>query len=145
MLPLLHLIWVWTANLTVLVCGSLAIWRGGWAERSTAVVIWVAWFITPVLQKQNHDPGVMTTILDGAVTAFVFAVSYYSRRIWTVFMTAFMFGTFLTHLTADVMPGVGYFAYVTTMGLFGGYGVALTLGGAALEAEYLRKTPKIHA
>jgi hypothetical protein len=142
---LLHLIWVWAGHITVLICGGLAIWRGGWAERSTAVVIWGAWLLTPLLREQNYDPGALTTTLDGVVLLFVFVVSYVSRRVWTLFMNAFVLGSFLTHFSADLIPDFGYFAYVTTMGLLGGYGVALTLGGAALEAEYLRKKSKMHA
>jgi len=142
MLPILHLIWVWAGYILVLICGSLAIWRGGWAERSTAIVIWVAWVATPFVQSHNHDPGLATTLLDGAVTIFVFVVSCISRRIWTLFMTACMLGTFLTHMAADIVPYVGYFAYVTTMGLLGGYGVALALGGAAIEAEHIRRRTK---
>ncbi|MFP1130270.1 hypothetical protein [Asticcacaulis sp. W401b] len=142
---LLHLIWIWAGHITVILCGSLAIWRGGWAEKSTAIVIWAAWITTPLLQQQNHDPGALTAILDGAVTLFAFSVSCYSRRIWTLFMTAFMLGTFLTHFVGHLIPNTGYFAYMTTMGLLGGYGVALTLGGAALEAEYLRKKSTLHA
>lgn len=141
----LHLIWVWAGHITVLLCGSLAIWRGGWAERSTAIVIWVAWFLTPVLQKQNYDPGMLITVMDGIVVLIVFSISCYSRRIWTLFMTVFVLASFLAHFAADLVPYVGYFSYLTAMGLLGGYGVALTLGGAALEAEYLRKKSTMHA
>ncbi|ESQ79403.1 hypothetical protein [Asticcacaulis sp. YBE204] len=135
-----HLVWVWSARLLFWTCGGLAIWRGGWAERSAAIVVFIAWVITPHLANSHYDPGLATLLLDASVTVFCYWIALKSRRIWPLFLTACMLATVLSHFAADFVPTFGYFAYITTMGLMGGYGVGLSFGVAVWECEHLRKT-----
>ncbi|WKL55991.1 hypothetical protein Q1W73_09780 [Asticcacaulis sp. ZE23SCel15] len=77
-----------------------------------------AWLITPHLQR-GYDPGIYTALLDAFVTLVLFAISYRSRRLWTIMITSCHLAGALTHLAAHLSLSVGYYAYLTTLGLLG--------------------------
>lgn len=135
---MLHTLWVGFGYVLVVTFGGLALWRGGWAERSAAALVLCAWFLTPHLQR-GYDPGIYIAVLDIFVTFCLFVISYFSRRIWTLLITSCHLGGALTHLAAAISIHVGFYAYNTTLGLLGGIGVALSLGVGVLENEFIRK------
>ncbi|ESQ87775.1 hypothetical protein [Asticcacaulis benevestitus] len=135
---MLHTLWVGFGYVLVVTFGGLALWRGGWAERSAATLVLGAWFLTPHLQR-GFGPGLYLTSLDCAVTLSLFVISYYSRRIWTLLITSCHLGGTLTHLAAIMALQSQSYAYITTLGLLGGIGVALSLGVGVLENEFIRR------
>ena len=127
-------IWVWGGYLLVLLCGGLALWRGGWAERTAAVIVLVGWFLTPVINA-TYKPGLWLILLDVGATLAFFTICYFSRRIWTVLITANSAGGLLSHFANLLLASDHkmYFAYITASGLMGGIFVALSLGFGVWE------------
>ncbi|MDC7683497.1 hypothetical protein PQU92_09435 [Asticcacaulis sp. BYS171W] len=140
----MYSIWAYLGSAMALVFGALALWRGGPAERSGAVVILTAWFITPFLQK-NYDPTIWGVVVD--VTAFVLmlGISIWSRRIWSLFATACSFAGVLAHIGAGLALNIGYNSYLTTLMILSGYGVAFSLVGAVIESEVYRRRAQAQA
>lgn len=133
----LHVLWVATGYALVSLMGGLAMWRGGWAERSATLIIWVAWAINPLLQT-GFDPGVATFCADAVVTILLISISYFSRRYWTLLAAGSALAAVFCHLARPFAHAAGLFSFISVLGLVGGIYLALALGMAALEAELLR-------
>ena len=120
--------------------GALAAWRGGWAERSATVVVLTAWFLTPFVQK-TFAPGLPLIVLDSLQAAALFAISIWHRRIWSLLITACATAGVTSDVAARLAPHTlkMAWAYVVTTQFLYGIFVALCLGLAALECEYLRR------
>lgn len=120
--------------------GALAAWRGGWAERSAAAVVLTAWFLTPVVQK-TFAPGLPLILLDSLQAATLFVISVWSRRIWSLLITACATAGVTSDVAGLLAPHTlkMAWAYVVTTQLLYGFFVAFCLGLAALECEYLRR------
>lgn len=133
-------IWVWGGYLLVLLCGGLALWRGGWAERTAAAIVLVGWFLTPIINAA-YAPGVWLILLDVSATLGFFVICYFSRRIWTILITANSASGLLSHFANLLLASDHkmYFAYITASGLMGGIFVALSLGLGFWENELIRK------
>jgi len=127
-------------TLLAVVCGALASWRGGWAERSATAVILMAWFLTPVVQT-TFSPHLPLIILDCAQAIALFFISLYSRRIWSLLITACAAAGVTSDIAGWLAPHTLSLAWayvVTTQFLYGIF-VALCLGLAVFECEYLRR------
>lgn len=134
----LHELWVYTGYVLVGVFGCLALWRGGWAERSATLIIWFAWAINPFLQN-GYDPGFATVLADSIVSCLLIGIAHFSRRYWTVFAAASALGALMCHVASGLAQHIGYFAYLTVLGLLGGIYVALALAAGVIENEILRR------
>ncbi len=120
--------------------GALASWRGGWAERSASAVVLVAWFLTPVIQK-TFSPGLPLIILDTTQAAALFAISLHSRRIWSLLISACAAAGVTSDVAGSLAPHTLTLAWayvVATQFLYGIF-IALCLGLAAWECEYLKR------
>lgn len=124
----------------VLILGAWAAVRGGRSERLAVLIVLVGWFLTPLV-KTTYTPGLPIFLLDFVVVAALFTISCYSRRIWSVLITACAAADLVSHF-ADVLAPEGHkmaWAYVVTSDFLGGIFVALCLGAAAWESEQIRK------
>ncbi|ESQ79251.1 hypothetical protein [Asticcacaulis sp. YBE204] len=138
-MALIHHVWVYSGYALVLTCGSIAIWRGSWAERLATAIVWTAWAINPLIQ-QGFDPGPVTLAVDSVVALAFIAIAHLSRRLWTLFAAGTMVATVVCHLAARmVIETIGYFAFNTVLGLLGGVYVAIAIGLGVWENEYLRR------
>lgn len=134
----LHLLWVWGGYAGILLVSLFAFRRGGWAERSAAAAILFTWVLTPLVQ--NHfDPTVLGIAIDGATGIVLTAISLKSRRIWSLFAAASVWGAFTCHFMAGVFSQIGYFSYITALGLLGGIYLIIGLGIGVLEHQFLQK------
>ncbi len=135
-----HVIVGYGGTALAVICGALAAWRGGWPERSAAIVVLMGWFLTPLIQT-TYAPGLPLMALDSAQAVILFAISRFSRRIWSVVITACMSVSFISHVAEAAAPGdhKTLWSYATAADLLGGVLVALCLGAAAWESEFLRK------
>jgi len=120
--------------------GALAAWRGGAAERTASAVVLIAWFLTPLVQK-TFSPGLPLVFLDSAQAATLFVISLYSRRIWSLLITACALAGVTSDVAGVVAPNTlkMAWAYVVTTQFLYGIFVALCLGLAAWECDYLRQ------
>ncbi len=119
--------------------GALAAWRGGLNERLAVAVVMVGWFATPFVQT-TYAPGKAIFILDVLVVLALFAISIRSRKVWSILITACAAADLVSHF-ADLLAPTGHkmlWAYVVTSDFVGGIFVALCLGAAAWESEWLR-------
>lgn len=145
MMAAFHQVWLWGGYAGIVFVGGLAFWQGGWAERSAAATILVAWFLTPLVQQQ-YNPTLIGIVLDGTTAAILCAISVKARRIWTLFASASMVGAFACHFMAEIFNHIGYFAYITTLGLLSGYYLILALGAGVAEHRWLvRNADKLKA
>lgn len=124
----------------VLILGAWAAVRGGRSERLAVLVVLVGWFVTPLV-KTTYTPGLPIFVLDFVVVAALFTISFFSRRLWSVLITACAAADLVSHF-ADVLAPAGHkmaWAYVVTSDFLGGIFVALCLGAAAWESDQIRK------
>lgn len=136
MMAAFHQIWFWGGYVGIIVAGGLALWRGGWAERSAAATILVAWFLTPLVQR-HYNPTFIGIFIDGTTAAILCAISLKARRIWTLFAASSMVGAFACHFMAGIFQHIGYFAYITALGLLSGYYLILALGVGVAEHRWI--------
>ncbi len=124
-----------------LALGTLAAWRGALQERLAVLIVLLGWFITPLV-KTTYRPGLPIFILDFAIVAALFVISVYSRRLWSLMITACATANLVTHF-ANVVTPKGQemvWAYVVTSDFLGGIFVALCMGVAAWECEVLKRS-----
>ena len=134
-MPVLHQVWLWGGYVGIVVAGGLAVWRGGWAERSAAATILFTWFLTPFVQ-QHYDPTVTGIILDGATALILCGISLKAKRLWTLFAASSMVGALALHFMAGIFSHLGYFAYITSLGLLSGYYLIAALGAGVAEHRW---------
>jgi len=123
-----------------LILGAWAAVRGGRSERMAVLVVLVGWFVTPLV-KTTYTPGLPIFVLDFVVVAALFTISCFSRRLWSILITACAAADLVSHF-ADVLAPAGHkmvWAYVVTSDFLGGIFVALCLGAAAWESGQIRK------
>lgn len=126
----------------VVLLGGLAAWRGGWAEKSAVSVVLVAWFATPIIQTR-FAPGLPLVFLDAGQAIILFAISFFSRRIWSLLISACAGAGVITDLLGLFVPHTirMLWAYVVAAQVLDGVFVALCFAVALWESEYLRTKP----
>ncbi len=120
--------------------GALAVWRGGWQERSAVFGVLAGWFVTPLVQT-TFRAGLPLILLDAAEVVGLFTISFYSRRVWSALITACVAADLVSHVADNLAPHDHRtaWAYVVTADFLGGIFVALCFAAAAWESAYLRK------
>ncbi len=125
-----HFVWVWLGTALAVIFGAWAFWRGGPAERWGAAIILTGWFLTPLVQDHSHKGhgiGFWVELVDWGVLIGLVSVSVWTRRIWTIFAAAFSLNEVAAHYIGYWVH-IGTFTAVTSMGIWGGYGVVTALG-----------------
>jgi len=133
---LIHEIWVWGGYAGVVLVSLLAFWRGGWAERSAAATILIAWILTPFAQDQ-YNPSIAGVAIDTATAIILVGISLKSRRLWTLFAAASMLGAVVCHIMVNAFDEMGYFSYITALGVLSGLYLILALGLGVWEHQFL--------
>ncbi|WKL58316.1 hypothetical protein Q1W73_04870 [Asticcacaulis sp. ZE23SCel15] len=132
--------WVSGSSIVAAACGIIAWWRGGAPERYGFTLILIGWTLTPFVQDRGgHGPGVWVMLLDIITFAGLIVISVWSRRIWTLFAGAFMLDTVASHLVVFLAPHVDLYSYITSLGLWSGYALALSMVAGVWENEIYRK------
>ncbi|GGZ39219.1 hypothetical protein [Asticcacaulis endophyticus] len=119
------------------IIGLWALWRGGLTERVGAAIIVGGWCLTALL-KHNGLPTTTIAVLDIIVTVALIWLFVWSRKTWTLFAASFQLLAILTHFAASFTGYHGWFAYLTPLNMFGGYGLLLALAVGIIQAELYR-------
>ena len=135
----LELVWAWGGTVMAMAVWIWAYWRGEWPERWVSTIMLVGWFVTPLVQHHPPvSPDVGTTIVDTIILILFAAISVASRRLWTVFLTAFQLNDVLSHFVAGIVK-IGAYSYITAIGFWGGYCVVLALAAGVWGSERMRR------
>jgi hypothetical protein len=122
------------------VLGIAAAWRGRWTEKSAVAVVLTAWFVSPLVQK-SYTPGMPLIAVDMVEMLALFTISTFSRRIWSLMITACATGGLVSDL-ADVLAPPEHkmaWSFVISADFLGGLFVVVCLGFAVWECEFLRR------
>lgn len=125
-----HLIWAYGGDLAAAISIAFAFWRGGLPEKWGAAILAIGWILSEVVDRLHLDPlrGVHYFLFANdsvALVAFL-AVSLWSRRLWTVFMTAFQLNDVATHFVA-MASHMNTYTYITAIGFWGGWALVFVL------------------
>lgn len=132
-MQLVHLIWAWSGNILAVLVSGWALWRGGAPERWGAVLLLVGWFLSAVLQSHDgHGPGIIVILIDIVCLIAFTILSLWSRRIWTIFLAAFQLDAVMSHFAVGLSGHIGGWAYVTALGIWGGFGLVFALAGGMI-------------
>ena len=118
-----------------------AIWRGSAPERWGSVIMFVSAMMTTLVQSQHlyKDGPVWDYILVDVAALMAFAgLSVWSRRLWTVFITAFQLNAVISHFLGRLPIPVDKYTLVTALGLWGGYGLTFALAAGMWRLERKR-------
>lgn len=134
-----HLIWVWSSTFAAVVCILAGLIRGGAPERWGAVILCLSWFSVPFLDNHHgFRPGIF---IDDVLTLIAYgALSAWSRKAWTFFVTVFQLATVVTHI-GTLLAWNGNWAYMTVSQIFGAWGIVIATGYGVFTA-HPRRTAK---
>lgn len=119
-------------------CG-VALWRGGWPERSAAVAIFAAASATPLVQSSlfaSPEYGILA--VDLLLLGWLGLLALVTDRFWPLWATGFHLVGTIIHVARMVDPTVVPPAYATGQ-IFWSYPVLAALAaGALIEAPAAR-------
>ncbi len=119
---------------------------GGPTERVGAATVWIAWVLSLLLQTHgSHGPGIWVVLIDIVVLAIFGAVSFKTRRLWTLFAAACQLDAVMSHFAAQ-LTHFQLYSYVVALGLWGGQGMlACLIAGAVGYRRRLKRTSALKA
>jgi len=120
-----------------------ALWRGKAPERWGGAIMSVSALLTTLVQTQHlyREGPVWDYILIDIVALIALAIlSLWSRRLWTVFITAFQLNAVLSHFLGRLPISVDTYTLITALGLWGGYGLTFALMAGMWQVERERRT-----
>jgi hypothetical protein len=130
--------WVWFGTTLAVLCCTWAFWRGGSVERYGAAIVLSGWLLSLWLQKRGDDgPGVAVIIIDITMLIAFAILSGSSRRLWTMLITACQIDAVVAHF-AMIHLDVDGWSYFTVVGIWGGYGLLVSLALGVLSVEFDR-------
>ena len=123
----LNLAWQYGGAILAIVCCAYALWQGGRVERYAAGIILIGWMLTLLLQSHSlSGPGLWVQIIDGVALALFVALSLWSRRIFTLFLSACQLDTVMAHFSQMSLHS-SQWVIAMVLGLWGGQGLLLCL------------------
>lgn len=130
---LVQFIWAWGGNILAILVSGWAFWRGGAPERWGAVILLTGWVLSAVLQSHDaRGPGIFVVLIDVACLIAFVGLSLWSRRVWTIVLAAFQLDAVMCHFAVGLSGHIGGWAYVTALGIWGGYGPVFALAGGLI-------------
>ena len=130
---LINLIWMWTGAVLAIVVSGWALWRGRAAERWGAAILLTGWCLSMLMQSHSgHGPGVAVVVIDTVCLIAFVGLSLWSRRIWTIFMAACQLDAVISHFAVGLSGHIGGWAYITALGIWGGYGLVFALAAGMI-------------
>ena len=127
---ILHFIWQWFGTMLMVGTCLWALWRGEAPERWGGGILVVGLFLSIIVQmtrsKDVYD-GLGYVLVDvAALIAFV-TLSLWSRRIWTLFISAFQLNAVISHFAQHLSSHVDIYTQITAVVLWSGYGLTFAL------------------
>ena len=102
-------------------------WWGGWAERTAGATLWIGWVLSLILFVPGPTgPGMATTIIDCTALVIFAWLSFRTRRLWTVFMTACQLDDVMSHIGAEMLHYQLY-SHIVAAGIWGGEALLVCL------------------
>jgi hypothetical protein len=140
----MNFFWVVTGTLVALLAGGLAFWKGGPYEKLGAVFILSAWFGTPLVAiKGDLGPGIYVFIIDLALCAALIWLALKSRLAWSFLAAICQIDAVAAHFIFIIFPKTAAFAYITSLGLWGGYGISMSLLYGALVSVFSNRSVRV--
>ncbi len=118
-----------------------ALWRGRPPERWGSIIMLTGVCLTMLVQTRHlykNGPVWDYVIVDMAALAAFVVLSLWSRRIWTIVITAFQLNAVLSHFLGRLPIAVDRYTLVTALGLWGGYGITFALIAGMCQVEWQR-------
>lgn len=117
-------------------CG-IALWKGHFSERMTAVVLLAAAFVSPLVAIGAFVvPELGILAVDASLFAFLLVLAMRSDRFWPMWAAGFQIVGTLIHVARFVDASIWPYAYATAEA-FWAYPVLAALGlGTWLEARF---------
>lgn len=114
----------------LIISATVALWRGGPWERTTAAVLVLTWIGTALAPFDPARPPWVAIALDGATLLLLLYLALYSKRRWTVWATAFQFLLMANHLAFVRFHELEQWAYVTAYYVWGDAVLLCLIAGA---------------
>ncbi|ESQ93100.1 hypothetical protein ABAC460_02250 [Asticcacaulis sp. AC460] len=132
--------WVWGGFVLCLIICGWGLWRGDGANRVGAGIVLVAWCLSLALHQWGNygGPELPVVVIDIVAMLLLMALSFRSRRIWTLVASALQIATVASHFAAGITH-FNNWTYITVTGLLGGYGLLLCMAVAFGIHEVNRK------
>lgn len=129
-----------SALLAALVCG-FALWKGGRAERLTAVAVLIGWFSTPFVQEHARflDPQWGMFWVDVALLVFLSAMLAVYRKVWLACATGFELLMVASHWAMLIDHRIDMNSYLAGLGVWSFALLAALLIGT-LQARARRRS-----
>ncbi|MFT4076760.1 MAG: hypothetical protein QM647_14645 [Asticcacaulis sp.] len=134
---------IWQFLGTTLLLGAClwALWRGEAPERWGGAILLVGFLMTEVVEltRPRESFEVPAFVVVDIITLIGFVVlSLRSRRIWTLFISAFQLNAIISHFAVQLSSHVDMYTQITAVGLWGGYGLSLALIAGMWILEWRR-------
>ncbi len=135
-LPFIHLIWSQTGNVWMVFAGIWTLWRGGRDERIGAAIFALSWVLS-LLTFQPGGASPWLVAIDVAVFVAFAVLTVVTRRLWVFLFAASLLNNVAAHFIGRIAH-LGVYAYVTALGIWGGYVPLLILTIAMVNVERRR-------
>ncbi len=119
-----------------------ALWRGRPPERWGGGILFVGLCVSVIVQitrpKDVYD-GLGYVLVDVAVLIAFVILSLWSRRLWTVFISAFQLNAVISHFAQHLSSNVDMYTQITAVVLWSGYGLTFALMAGMWDVERKRR------
>ncbi len=127
----------------VLLFGSCAwaLWRGQAPERWGAVILLISVALTDIVQTRHlyRNGPVWDYVIVDIIALLAFTIlSLWSRRAWTLFISAFQLNAVMSHFVGRLPIHVDTYTLITALSLWGGYGLTFALMAGMWRVEHQR-------
>jgi small basic protein len=137
---------LWSTIGTILLVGTSlwAMWRGQRPERWGGAILLVGLCLTMLVQPKipGYGPNLAYVLVDIAALVGFVIVSLWSRRIWTIFISAFQLNAVASHFLGRLETHVDIYTLITALGMWGGYGLTFALMAGMWTVERQRSRAK---
>jgi len=140
-------VWQYGGLILATICCAWALWRGGPTERRGAIIIYIGWILSLLLQSHaKTGPGIWVNIIDICTLIALLHLSLQSRRLWTLFACASQLDAIASHIS-QVFEHFGQWAYFVIIGIWSGYGLlaCLAAGVIGYRWQLRRNAPQVEA
>lgn len=133
--------WVLIGAVIAVLCCTWAFLRGGAVERGAAAIILSGWLLSLLFQNHGYaGPGPVVIAIDIAMLIAFVWLSAGSRRLWTIPLAACQLDAVASHFLSLHLK-VGGWSYFTVVGLWGGYGLLVSLVIGMISVEISQRRP----
>jgi len=129
-MTIIEFLWSTIGTILLIVTCAWALWYGGKAERWGGAILLIGWFLTPIVQSvgpEGPGTGLGYVLVDTAALIAFVILSLWSRRLWTIFISAFQLNAVASHFAGALTDHVNMYTLITALGLWGGYGLTFAL------------------